>query len=147
MTAHATPRPPASQKRRPKPGAPARLVGSPHARLPSAVVRGPLADGLMVCLGLLARDPDRFEPAAVAWHGRWCARVPGIGFAEAHAALSALEALAGSDPAAAGDALRAACRSHGLDGVATVLDALPERRPRPAAARPALGPPGDTTAA
>jgi hypothetical protein len=69
--------------------------------LPSAVVRGSLRDGLLVCLGLLASDPARFEPAAVAWHSRWCAELPGIGFAESRAALSSLEALAGPHPAAA----------------------------------------------
>jgi hypothetical protein len=116
-------------------------------RLPSAVVRGSLEDGLMVCLGLLVRDPDRFEPAAVAWHGRWCAELPGIGFAEARAALSALEALSGADPSAAGEALRAACRRRGLDGVATVLEAWLERRPPPVAARPAQRTPEAPTAA
>jgi hypothetical protein len=68
---------------------------------PSAVVRGSLADGLTVCLSLLASDPARFEPAAVAWHRCWCAALPGIGFAESRAALSALEGLRGPDLAGA----------------------------------------------
>lgn len=100
----------------------------PHPPLPGAVVRGSLADGLMVCLGLLARDPARFEPAAVAWHRRWCAELPGIGFAESRAALAALEALSGPDPTEAGRALRSACA--GLEGVEEVLDVWLERRSR-----------------
>jgi hypothetical protein len=100
-----------------------------HPPLPSAVVRGSLADGLTVCLGLLARDPARFEPAAVVWHRRWCAELPGIGFAESRAALTALEGLNGPDPAAAARALRAACRREGLEDVEEVVDAWLERRP------------------
>lgn len=97
--------------------------------LPSAVVRGSLKDGLMVCLGLLASDPARFEAAAVAWHARWCAEHPGFGFAESRAALSALEALTGSDPGAAGRTLRAACAPDRIAGVEEVLDAwLASRR-------------------
>ena len=146
-TLHATPLPTALRPRRLPPGVSPRLVVSPRERLPSAVVRGSLDDGLKVCLGLLASDPDRFEPAAVAWHTRWCAELSGIGFAESRAALSALEALAGADPAAAGRALHAACRRHGLDEVGTVLDAWLERRSRPVAALPAQpAPPGPTAA-
>ena len=105
-----------------------------HARtatlhpLPSAVVRGSLRDGLLVCLGLLATDPERFERAAVVWHRRWCAEQPGLGFAESRAALSALEALPGPDPEAAAAALRSACPQ--TDGVEEVLDAWLEGRAR-----------------
>jgi hypothetical protein len=35
--------------------------------LPSAVVRGSLEHGLLVCLALLDHDRACFEPAAVAW--------------------------------------------------------------------------------
>ena len=105
-----------------------------HARtptrrpLPTAVVRGSLRDGLLVCLGLLATDPERFEQAAVVWHRRWCAEQPELGFAESRAALSALEALDGPDPEAAAAALRAVCPQ--TDGVDEVLDAWLERRAR-----------------
>lgn len=119
----------------------------PHARrLPSAVVHGCLDDGLMVCLGLLAGDPERFAPAAVAWHARLCAWVPGIGFGESRAALAALEAVAGPDPAAAARALSAICDRHGLDQVATALDAWLERRP-PVVAALAERPPEPPAAA
>jgi hypothetical protein len=101
-----------------------------HPPLPSAVVRGSLADGLTVCLGLLARDPARFEPAAVVWHRRWCAELPGIGFAESRAVLTALEGLNGPDPVAAARALGAACGREELEDVKEVVDAWLERRAR-----------------
>jgi hypothetical protein len=91
-------------------------------RLPSAVVYGSLKDGIVVCLGLLAEEGDRFEPAAVAWHARWCASLPGVLFAESRAALCALEALMGPQPSAGALALSDVCRRHGVDDVASVLD-------------------------
>jgi hypothetical protein len=96
--------------------------------LPTAVTRGSLDDGLRICLGLLEHDPERFEAAAVAWHRRWCAELPGIGFAESQSALSALAALTESDPAAAGKSLRTICRDHALDKSASVLDAWLKQR-------------------
>ena len=77
---------------------------------------------MMVCLGLLAEEPDRFEPAAVAWHARWCASLPGVRFAESRAALCALEALMGPQPSAGALALSDVCRRHGVEDVASVLD-------------------------
>ena len=114
----------------------ARLVADSPRSVPSAVVRGSLDDGLKVCLGLLARDPDRFEQAAVVWHRRWCAHLSGIGFAESRAALSALQGLSGRDPTAAGRELRATCLRHKLDDVAAVLDAWLDRDPRSVVAKP-----------
>ena len=83
---------------------------------------------MTVCLGLLAREPERFEAAALAWYRRWCAAVGGIGFSESHAVLSALEALGGRDSATAAHALSAMCRSHGRDDVAAVFEAWLQRR-------------------
>ena len=94
--------------------------------VPSAVLRGSLRDGLLVCLSLLRTDPERFERAAVVWHRRWCAERPEIGFAESRAVLSALEALPASAPEAAAVRLRAACPQ--TEGVTEVLDAWLERR-------------------
>ena len=98
-----------------------------NQQLPSAVVRGSLRDGLIVCLGLLARDPSRYEAAAVAWHSRWCRELSGVGFAESLAALSALEALAGPDPVEAGRNLCAVCEHDGLEELAQVIEAWLER--------------------
>ena len=103
------------------------MKGTPTRRpVPSAVLRGSLRDGLLVCLGLLATDPERFERAAVVWHRRWCEEQPGIGFAESRAVLSALEALSRSDPEAAAAELLAACPE--TEGVKEVLDGWLERR-------------------
>ena len=88
--------------------------------VPSAVVRGSLRDGLLVCLSLLATDRERFERAAVVWHRRWCAEHTGIGFAESQAVLLALAALPSSDPEAAAADLLAACPE--TKGVKEVLD-------------------------
>jgi hypothetical protein len=92
------------------------------------VLRGSLRDGLLVCLGLLATDPECFERAAVVWHRRWCAEQPGLGFAESRAVLSALEALSCSDPEAAAADLLEACPEN--EGVKEVLDGWLERRMR-----------------
>jgi hypothetical protein len=78
-----------------------------RSQLPSAVIRGSLRDGLLVCLGLLERDTARYEAAAVA--------------------LAALEALAGPDPVAASRNLCAACDHDGLEELAQVIDAWLER--------------------
>ena len=98
------------------------MGANPCEPLPSAVVRGSLEHGLLVCLGLLSRDPDCFERAAVAWHARWCEQVPGARIAESRAVLSALEALRGVDPSAGARALRDQCRQHELQNLTTVLD-------------------------
>lgn len=100
----------------------------PGTRVPTAVTRGSLEAGMLMCLGLLAKEPERFEAAAIAWHGRWCAQLHGIGFAESQAVLSALEALAGPDSATAAYDLFVMCQSHGLDEVAAVFDAWLQRR-------------------
>jgi hypothetical protein len=108
-----------------------------HSRcdtLPSAVVRGSLEHGLLVCLGLLNHDRDCFEPAAVGWHARWCETVPGARIAESRAVLSALEALGCADPSVGARALRALCQQHQLQGVTAVLDHWLEGRSQPVAA-------------
>jgi hypothetical protein len=110
------------------------FTDSPCVPLPSAVVRGSLEHGLLVCLGRLNRDPDCFEPTAVAWHARWCEKVPGARIAESRAVLSALEALGGADPSAGARALRGLCQQHQLQDLTAVLDHWLERRSQPVAA-------------
>jgi hypothetical protein len=101
--------------------------------LPSAVVRGSLEHGLLVCLGLLTHDRECFEPAAVVWHARWCEMVPGARIAESRAVLSALEALGGDDPSAGARALRDRCGQHQLHGLTVVLDHWLEQQRAPVA--------------
>ena len=86
---------------------------------------------MLTCLGLLAREPDRFDTAAVAWHARWCASLPGVTFAESLVTLHALEALTGREPAAGARRLNMVYRRRGLNHVALVLDRwLKRERPR-----------------
>jgi hypothetical protein len=101
------------------------IASAPHPcdPLPSAILRGSLDGGLLVCLGLLRRAPERFEAAAVAWHARWCEALPGVGIDESRAALAALKAFEGSDPSSGALALRAHCERHGLDKLTAVIDA------------------------
>jgi hypothetical protein len=110
------------------------VADSPCVPLPSAVVRGSLEHGLVVCLGLLNRNPDCFEPAAVAWHARWCERIPGTRIAASRAVLSALEALGGADPSAGVRALRDLCQQHQLEDLTAVLDHWLEGQRQPVAA-------------
>jgi hypothetical protein len=92
-------------------------------RVPSAVSHGSLEDGMIVCLGLLKNDPERFERVALTWYARWCASNIGASFAECRAVLASLEALGGPNPAAAARELSAVCRECGSDGLVSVLDA------------------------
>jgi hypothetical protein len=94
--------------------------------VPSAVTRGSLCDGLVMCLALLRSDPERFEHAAAVWHSRWSALTPGVGFAESRAVLDALESLASVDPVAAARALRSACRD--TEGIDEAIDAWLAKR-------------------
>jgi hypothetical protein len=97
-----------------------KLKSATRIPVPSAVARGSLCDGLVMCLALVGSDPERFERAAAVWHSRWCAQTPGVGFAESRAVLEALESLAGLDPALAAEALRSACGD--TEGVDEVID-------------------------
>lgn len=109
--------------------------------IPSAVLRGSLEHGMLVCLGLLASpDPNGFEAAAVAWHARLCHELPGCSFDESGIALSALESLAGPEPRPAAAALADLCRAHGLDDVSAVLDRWAADWTPPASPRGPNGP-------
>jgi hypothetical protein len=100
----------------------------PCVPLPSAVLRGSLEHGMLVCLGLLRRNPDCFDAAAAAWHARWCELQPGLGLRGSRAALAALEMMAsGSEQRAGAQLLSRLCRRNGLDDVAAVLDAWLEK--------------------
>ena len=115
-----------------------------HGGLPSAVQYGCLEDGLTVCLALVAKDRERFEHSAVAWHARWCTALPSIGFAESSAVLSALEALMGPNPGEAARLIREISRDHGLHEVANVVEAWADREQQPAPGAPATAPLGSS---
>src|SRR5215217_9198725 len=112
------------------------LTDRPCVPLPSAVIRGSLEHGLLVCLGRLERNPDCFESAAVAWHARWCEEVPGARIPESRAVLAALEALGGADPTAGARVLRDLCQQEHLEGLTAVLDHWLEPQRHALAARP-----------
>lgn len=90
---------------------------------------------MLVCLGLLERDPARFDSAAAAWHARWCAFQPGLGLADSRAALAALEMMSGRERRRGARLLSRLCRTNGLDDVAAVLDACIENPSRAVSAR------------
>ncbi len=89
----------------------------PLERLP----RAPLDDALRICLGYLEEEPERFEPAAVVWHARWCMHAPELTFAEAISTLEAVQALRGPSATHAAHTLQILSDRHGLDEVAVVL--------------------------
>ncbi len=64
-----------------------------------------LADALDLCLLLLDKRPDRFDSAALRWHGRYCRETRDVTFDEAQAVLALLGALRGPKRAAAAHAL------------------------------------------
>jgi hypothetical protein len=88
--------------------------GSPHGRFQRGIERRNLLaaeaaarelgglnlpDALSLLLVIAAKDPTRFERAAIRWHGRFETETRGVGFAEAQVLLGALAAL--RDPAPA----------------------------------------------
>jgi hypothetical protein len=89
--------------------------------------RVPLPEALAICLLLRDKEPERFELAALRWHGRLC-REARLSLSEAAIALAALGALAAGRVESGAHALLAVCDSHGLDEVASTLEGWAERR-------------------
>ena len=52
-----------------------------------------LADALELLRLIAEREPDRYERAAIRWHGRLLLERPGLTLAQAQLALAALAAL------------------------------------------------------
>jgi hypothetical protein len=101
--------------------------GSPHARFQRALRTGnalvataaaaelgqvDLADALALTLLYRDQEPQRFERAALRWHGRLCAQARMISPEEAELALAALLALRLRNPGPGARALAAV-----LDGL------------------------------
>ena len=78
-----------------------------------------LPDALEIVL--LVDEPGRFRRAALRWHARYCAEVPGVGFEEAQAVLACLAGLAGRRPKAAASALAQLVHRRGLERASEAL--------------------------
>src|SRR5918995_7307396 len=82
----------------------------------------PLEDALVLCLLLLAQEPERYERASVRWLGRLLLEQPGVSLR--HAELADVYLAAWSDPArhdATTEALGELGRSVGLQRLAMRL--------------------------
>src|SRR3954447_529412 len=80
------------------------LIRSAAAELP----RIELKDALAICLAIRAADPERFEPAALRWLGRFATERRDATLADGRAAVRALQDLR-VDPERAVAALRRLC--------------------------------------
>lgn len=94
----------------------------------SEVPQVPLEDALSLCLLLAEKDPDRYERAAIRWHGRLCREVPDLTIDEAALVLLALRGLPGRAGAVSAQALAAICGRHSLSGAEGRLDEWLGRR-------------------
>ena len=65
----------------------------------------PLTDSLELLLLLRDKAPERFAPAALRWHGRYCRETQGVELGEALAVLSLLGVMCGPRSKAAAFAL------------------------------------------
>ena len=83
----------------------------PHAPLPEA---------LAICLDMVGSK--RYERAAISWHTRFCAYAADLTFSDAHAVMTALAALPGSDKDIAATQLALLSRRYGLGEVAEVVE-------------------------
>jgi hypothetical protein len=80
-----------------------------------------LVEALELCLLLCAAEPQRYERAALRWHGRFCAEVRGIELDEAQVILAALAALRGSRRSEAAHALAELVHGQGLERASEAL--------------------------
>jgi hypothetical protein len=98
-----------------------------------------LDDELRNCLNCLVEAPERYERAAVAWHGHWCCAAPALTLIEAMSGLEAVRALAsgGSEATRAARALKDLSDSLGLPAVGAVLTAWVDAAPDTGPARTA----------
>jgi hypothetical protein len=72
-----------------------------------------LGDALRICVLLRDHDPERYEPAAVRWLGRFALEAPGATLEDLQAAAAALDALP-TRPDAAMDVLSDVCVRNDL---------------------------------
>ena len=124
--------------------------GSPHGRFQRAVERGnllaaetaarelgplPLADALELLLLIAAKEPTRFERAAVRWFGRYCVETRGVDGGDAQLLLGALVSLREPVPTAGLETLALVADRHRVGSVVRAakrhLASFPEAPSRP----------------
>ena len=103
--------------------------GTAHGRFERAIAKGhllaaataarefgqlSLGDALSLTILLARSHSERFERAAVRWHGRLCLEAKGVTLADAHLGLAALMALRGQDGDPAADTLAGLVRRYGI---------------------------------
>jgi hypothetical protein len=106
--------------------------GTAHARFQRAIANGnlwaaetaarelgrlPLGSALALTALIADVAPQRFERAAVRWHGRFVVEVPGLTLAESQLALGAVASLLGGDRSTAVWVLGELGAAHGAPNV------------------------------
>jgi hypothetical protein len=107
--------------------------GSPHGRFRRAIDHGnllsaeasarelgqlSLADALDLLLLIAAKEPARFQRAAVRWHGRFELEVRGLEIADAQLLLGALAGLREPVPRVSLETIALVAARFGIDSVA-----------------------------
>jgi hypothetical protein len=83
-----------------------------------------LADALALCVLLAEKDPQRFNRAAVRWHGRYVLETRGVLLGESQLVLSALSGFTEPAAAAGAEALGEIARQRRLFGFDSALRPL-----------------------
>jgi hypothetical protein len=110
--------------------------GAPYMRFRRALDRGKvteafssafelnhvgLIEALELCLLLADKAPERFGPAALRWHGRYCREFREVDLAEGQAVLATLAALEGARRRNSALALAELLSRRGLERACEVL--------------------------
>lgn len=80
-----------------------------------------LSEALELCLLLVEKEPERFQRAALRWHGRYCREYRDVDLDEGQAVLATLGALAGQRRCNAALALAELLSRRGLERACEVL--------------------------
>jgi hypothetical protein len=82
-----------------------------------------VADGLVMCLLIADKEPERFGHAAARWHGRFALEARAIDLRGSELALAAVAGLPShASRAAAAAALGELCRVHKIDSARMTLE-------------------------
>jgi hypothetical protein len=80
-----------------------------------------LTEALELCLLVVEKEPERFQRAALRWHGRYCREYRDVDLDEGQAVLATLGALAGRRRCNAALALAELLSRRGLERACEVL--------------------------